>query len=91
MVESEQLNRLFYALSDATRRDILERLRFDELSVNEIAVMYEVSLADISKHLKILHECGLVSKRKDGRKVFARTNLEAIQYAEKYLSQYQSV
>jgi len=68
----------------------LERLRYGELSVNEIAMMYEVSLADISKHLKILHECGLVSKRKDGRKVFATTNLEAIAFGETYLAQYRS-
>lgn len=90
MVESLQIDRLFYALSDATRRDILERLRYGELSVNEVAMMYEVSLADISKHLKILHECGLVSKRKDGRKVFASTNLEALYYGEQYLSQFRN-
>jgi len=90
MVESSQIDRLFYSLSDATRRDILERLRYGEQSVNEIAVMYSVSLADISKHLKILHESGLVTKRKEGRKVFVSTNLEAVQYIEQYLAQYRS-
>lgn len=88
MVESAQIDRLFYSLSDATRRDVLERLRNGELSVNEIASMYEVSLADISKHLKVLHESGLVTKRKDGRKVFVRTNLDAVAYIEQYLAQY---
>lgn len=88
MVESGQIDRLFYSLSDATRRDVLERLRHGELSVNEIASMYEVSLADISKHLKVLHESGLVTKRKDGRKVFVRTNLDAVAYVEQYLAQY---
>ena len=88
MVESGHIDRLFYSLSDATRRDVLERLRHGELSINEIAGLYEVSLADISKHIKILHGAGLVAKRKDGRKVFVRTNLEAISYVEQYLAQY---
>ena len=90
MVDSFQIDRLFYSLSDATRRDILERLRHGELSVNEIASLYSVSLADISKHLKVLHEAGLVTKRKDGRKVFVSTNLEALYYGEQYLMQYRT-
>lgn len=90
MVESSQIDRLFYSLSDATRRDILDRLRFGELSVNEIASMYSVSLADISKHIKILHSSGLVTKRKNGRKVFVSTNLEAVYYAEQFLTQYRT-
>lgn len=88
MIESGPLDRLFYSLSDATRRDMLERLRSGELSVNEVASLYDVSLADISKHLKVLNESGLVTKRKDGRKVFVRTNLEALSYVEQYLAQY---
>lgn len=67
---------------------MLERLRSGELSVNEVASLYDVSLADISKHLKVLNESGLVTKRKDGRKVFVRTNLEALSYVEQYLAQY---
>lgn len=90
MVESSQIDRLFYSLSDATRRDILDRLRFGELSVNEVASIYSVSLADVSKHLKILHGSGLVTKRKDGRKVFVKINLEALYYAEQILTQYRT-
>lgn len=67
---------------------MLERLRSGELSVNEVASLYDVSLADISKHLKVLNESGLVTKRKEGRKVFVRTNLEALSYVEQYLAQY---
>ena len=90
MVDSFQLDRLFYSLSDATRRDILERLRRSEQSVNEIASSYSVSLADISKHIKILHEAGLVMKRKEGRKVYVATNLDAIFYTEQYIAQFRS-
>lgn len=90
MVDSYQIDRLFYSLSDGTRRDILDRLRFGEHTVNEVASFYDVSLADISKHLKVLQEAGLVTKRKSGRNVHVSTNLEALYYAEQFLAQYRA-
>jgi DNA-binding transcriptional ArsR family regulator len=61
------LDATFGALSDATRRGILARLATGESSVTELAAPYRMSLPAISKHLGVLEEAGLVTRRKDGR------------------------
>ena len=68
MVErAEQLDGLFAALSDPTRRALLARLRGGEAGVGELAEPFPVSLQAISKHLKVLEETGLVERRIEGR------------------------
>ena len=61
------LNRTFYALSDPTRRAILEELAAGEMTVGELAKPFSISLPAISKHLKVLEEAGLLTREKDGR------------------------
>ncbi len=61
------LDATFGALSDATRRGILARLTLGESSVSELAAPYRISLPAVSKHLGVLEEAGLVTRRKDGR------------------------
>ena len=61
------LDATFGALSDATRRGILARLARGESSVSELAAPYRISLPAVSKHLGVLEEAGLVTRRKDGR------------------------
>lgn len=61
------LDATFGALSDATRRGILARLALGESSVSELAAPYRISLPAVSKHLGVLEEAGLVTRRKDGR------------------------
>ncbi len=58
---------VFQAISDPVRRDIIEILSKESLTVNEVAEHFDVSRPAISKHLKILHECGIVSFHKKGR------------------------
>ncbi len=62
-----QLNSVFHALSDSTRRAILARLASGEALVTELAEPFEMSLPAISKHLGVLEKAGLLHRHKDGR------------------------
>ena len=89
MVEySVQLDNVFGSLADATRRDILQRVSQAELSVGEIALPYQLTLAAISKHLKILEKARLVVKRRQGKHIYVRSSPYALAKAEDYLRQY---
>lgn len=85
------INDIFSALADPIRRDILERTSEGELTVNQIALEYDVSLAAISKHLKVLHDAGLIRRRKDGRYNYISTNPDGMREAAGYLKQYEQV
>ena len=63
----ESLDLIFSALSDPTRRAILERLSGGEASVGELAEPFDISLPAISKHLGVLEHAGLLSRERDGR------------------------
>tara|TARA_R110000868_G_scaffold190862_1_gene434796 strand:- start:99394 stop:99681 length:288 start_codon:yes stop_codon:yes gene_type:complete len=70
MVEYDKkidMNRIFHALSDATRRSILRRIKEEEFSVSELAEPYDMSLAAVSKHLKVLEKAGLIERTKQGK------------------------
>ena len=75
---SERLDSIFKALSDSTRRAMLSQLAKKELSVSELAKPYKMSLAAVSKHLKVLNEAKFVEKTKDGRNYRCRANLEPL-------------
>ncbi|MCM3719916.1 ArsR/SmtB family transcription factor [Fictibacillus phosphorivorans] len=64
---ADNLNDVFSVLSDPTRRSIIEQLSKGERSVQELAEPFDMSLPAISKHLKVLENAGLVTKRKEGR------------------------
>ena len=64
---SETLDIVFSALSDPTRRAILEKLAQGNASVSELANPHDMSLPAVSKHLRVLEEAGLISREKDGR------------------------
>ncbi len=65
---SDQLSRLFAALADPTRRDIVSRLVVGDATVGELAAPYDVSLQAISKHLKVLEDAGLVSRSREAQR-----------------------
>lgn len=69
MVElnSERLDNVFHALSDATRRDMLRRLAAREHTVGELAEPFHMSLAAASKHIRTLEEAGLIHRTVEGR------------------------
>ena len=65
---TEQLSRLFAALADPTRRDIVARLAVGDATVGQLAAPYEVSVQAVSKHLKVLEDAGLVSRSRDAQR-----------------------
>lgn len=65
---TDRLSRVFAALADPTRRDIVARLTVGDATVGELAAPYDVSVQAISKHLKVLEEAGLVTRRRDAQR-----------------------
>jgi len=70
--ESRQADRLFHALADATRRDIVTQTLDRERSVSELAELYPMSFAAVQKHVAVLADAGLVSKHRRGREQIVR-------------------
>ena len=67
-MSDDQLSRMFSALADPTRRDIVTRLAAGDATVNELAEPYEVSVQAVSKHLRVLEDAGLISRTKDAQR-----------------------
>ena len=67
VVNSDRLDQVFHALSDATRRDMLRRLAAREHTVSELAAPFHMSLAAASKHIRVLEEAGLIRRTVEGR------------------------
>jgi DNA-binding transcriptional ArsR family regulator len=81
-----ELDQLFRALADATRRDIVARLLAGEpASVSALAARYDMSFAAVQKHVAVLEEAGLVSKESRGRERIVRSNPERIAQARTLL------
>ena len=73
-----EVDRLFHALADATRRDILRRSIDGELSVSRLAEDYPMSFAAVQKHVAVLERAGLLTKRRQGREALARGDLQVV-------------
>lgn len=88
---ADPLSRVFAALADPTRRDMVARLTIGDATVNELAAPYHVTLQAVSKHLKVLEEAGLVSRSKDAqrRPVHLETEVFALmtEWIERYRRQ----
>jgi DNA-binding transcriptional ArsR family regulator len=82
------LNSVFSSLSDSTRRDILRRVAGQELTVSEIARPYDLTLAAVSKHLKILEKAKLILKRRQGKQQYVQLAPQAFADATDYLEWY---
>ena len=65
---ADSLSRVFAALADPTRRDMVARLAVADATVNELAAPYSVTIQAVSKHLKVLAEAGLVSRTRDAQR-----------------------
>ncbi|MGH8705047.1 MAG: ArsR/SmtB family transcription factor [Burkholderiales bacterium] len=91
MVQSPELvlDRVFAALSDATRRDVLENLGRGSLPVSELAQPYGMSLTGFMKHLRVLEYAGLIERTKEGRVVSCALAAKPMQEAAVWLSRYQ--
>jgi DNA-binding transcriptional ArsR family regulator len=88
--QSGELDRVFQALVDPTRRAILARLeREDSLSVGAIAAPFEIKLPAVMKHLDVLNQAGLITRRKQGRTVNVRLSPTPLREAADWLSRYE--
>ena len=76
---------IFRALSDPTRRDVIERLSARQASVSELAAHYRMALPSFVEHLRVLEGCGLVRSKKVGRVRTYRIASEQLKLAEDWL------
>jgi len=88
-VQAFRLDYVFHALSDATRRSILRDVATGEKTVGEIARPYPVSLAAISKHLKVLEGASLIHRERKGSFQMVRINAVPMKEAEQWLAYYE--
>ena len=84
-------DRMFGALADATRRDIVRRAIDAEEGVAELAAHYPMSFAAVQKHVAILERAGLVTKQRIGRRKVVRTNLAAVLATRRLLDRYEEL
>lgn len=87
----QHVDRMFRALADATRRDIVLQTLQGEHSVSALARRYPMSFAAIQKHVAVLEAAGLVTKHRRGREQLVRGNIETIRTAYRLLEQLEAV
>ena len=90
-IAPEKYDRMFGAMADATRRDIVRRAIAGEEGVTQLAEHYRMSFAAVQKHIAILERAGMVTKERIGRRKVVRTNLEGLLIARSLLDQYEEV
>ncbi|HYI65832.1 MAG TPA: hypothetical protein VEW95_02795 [Candidatus Limnocylindrales bacterium] len=84
-------DRLFGALADTTRRDIVRRAIDGQEGIAELAGHYDMSFAAVQKHVAILERAGLVTKERIGRRKVVRTNVEGLRVARRLLDRYEEL
>lgn len=84
-------DRVFAALADPTRRDIVWRAMTGGEGVVELSTHYAMSFAAVQKHIAILERAGLVTKERIGRRKVVRSNVEAIRVAQRMLDRYEQL
>jgi DNA-binding transcriptional ArsR family regulator len=83
----EEVDRVFHALADGTRRDILQRCIRAEPSVSRLADVYPMSFAAVQKHVAVLERAGLVTKERRGREQLVHTDGDAVGRARRVLDE----
>ena len=82
---------VFQAIADPTRREIIKLLSDNSLNLNALANNFEISRPAISKHIKILKECGLVEIQKQGRNRFCTIRIENLKEVADWIEQYRKI
>jgi DNA-binding transcriptional ArsR family regulator len=85
---ADPLSRVFAALADPTRRDMVARLAARDATVNELAEPYNVTVQAVSKHLKVLADAGLVSRTRDGQRRPVHLEAEVFDLMTKWIERY---
>ncbi|MDJ1370352.1 ArsR/SmtB family transcription factor [Gulosibacter molinativorax] len=86
-----EIDRVFRALADSTRRDIVRRTLAAALTVSDLAADYDMSFAAVQKHVTVLTGAGLVTKHPQGRERLVRGNPETIRQAQSLLERYEAL
>jgi DNA-binding transcriptional ArsR family regulator len=87
-VVDDQLSRVFAALADPTRRDMVARLAVRDATVGELAEPYDVSVQAVSKHIRVLADAGLVSQRRDAQRRPCHLQAEVFDLVTKWIERY---
>lgn len=88
MTEPDQLDSVFAALADRTRRDIVARLATADATVGELAEPYDMSVQAISKHLQVLERAGLVTKTREAQRRTVHLEAEVFDLMTKWIERY---
>ena len=88
-LSDEQVDRIFQALADATRRDIFQRVISDAQSVSSLARSYAMSFAAVQKHVAVLERASLVAKERRGREQVVHAQVSTLQQAAALLDAYE--
>lgn len=90
-LSADEIDRIFGALADATRRDILRQSMLHEQSVSELARNYAMSFAAVQKHVAVLERALLVTKERRGREQIVHSNPAALRTAARLLDAYEEL
>ena len=90
-LDDAEVDRIFRALADSTRRDIVRRTLGGEASISELASAYDMSFAAVQKHVAVLEGAGLVTKHPNGRERIVRANPDTITCARTLLDRYEQI
>ncbi len=85
---ADSLSRVFAALADPTRRDIVARLTAGDATVNELAEPYRITLQAVSQHLKVLESAGLVTRTRDAQRRPVHLEAEVFDLMTKWIERY---
>src|SRR5919205_66755 len=86
-----EMDGLFHALADATRRDIVAKVMAGEYSVSGLAALYDMSFAAVQKHVAVLERASLITKEKRGREQIVRGNHDGLEKARRLLDEYEAI
>ncbi len=91
LLSSPETDRVFHALADATRRDIVRTVLIEERSVSGLARRYPMSFAAVQKHVAVLEEAGLVTKRRRGRESLVTGAIDRVRNARSALDAFEQL
>lgn len=86
-----EIDRIFQAMADATRRDIIKQAMLREQSVSELAKRYDMSFAAVQKHVAVLERATLITKERRGREQIVHGNPESLRRATRLLEAYEGI
>ena len=90
-LSNDEVDRVFQALADATRRDIVTRVINQEQSVSELASAYAMSFAAVQKHVAVLERASLVTKQRRGREQIVMSDIDTLRKAARLLDAYEEI